>query len=49
MTRRLPPLDLLVGFEAAARSLSFSKAGDEIFLTQSAISRQVKKLEESLG
>jgi len=49
MTRRLPPLDLLVGFEAAARQLSFSKAGDEIFLTQSAISRQVKKLEESLG
>lgn len=47
--RRLPPLDLLVGFEAAARQLSFSKAGEEIFLTQSAISRQVKKLEESLG
>ncbi len=49
MARPLPPLDLLVGFEVAARQLSFSKAGEEIFLTQSAISRQVKKLEEYLG
>ncbi|WP_231602622.1 LysR substrate-binding domain-containing protein [Herbaspirillum chlorophenolicum] len=49
MGRRLPPLDLLVSFEAAARQLSFSKAGEEIHVTQSAISRQVKKLEESLG
>lgn len=49
MGRRLPPLDLLVSFEAAARKLSFSKAGEEVFVTQSAISRQVKKLEESLG
>ncbi|WP_029554003.1 LysR substrate-binding domain-containing protein [Verminephrobacter aporrectodeae] len=49
MSRPLPPLDLLVGFEAAARLLSFSKAGDEVFVTQSAISRQVKKLEEYLG
>ncbi len=49
MARTLPPLDLLVGFEAAARQLSFSKAGDEVFVTQSAISRQVKKLEEYLG
>jgi LysR family glycine cleavage system transcriptional activator len=49
MARPLPPLDLLVGFEAAARQLSFSKAGDEVFVTQSAISRQVKKLEDYLG
>ena len=49
MARQLPPLDLLVGFEAAARQLSFSKAGDEVFVTQSAISRQVKKLEEYVG
>jgi DNA-binding transcriptional LysR family regulator len=49
MARPLPPLDLLIGFEAAARQLSFSKAGDEVFVTQSAISRQVKKLEEYLG
>lgn len=49
MARQLPPLDLLIGFEAAARQLSFSKAGEEVFVTQSAISRQVKKLEEFLG
>jgi len=40
---------LLVGFESAARQCSFSKAGEEIFVTQSAVSRQVKKLEEFLG
>ncbi|AOY01925.1 LysR substrate-binding domain-containing protein [Jeongeupia sp. USM3] len=49
MARPLPPLDLLIGFEAAARQLSFSKAGEEIFLTQSAVSRQIRKLEEHLG
>jgi DNA-binding transcriptional LysR family regulator len=42
-------LDLLVGFEAAARHLSFTKAGEELFLTQSAVSRQMKELEEQLG
>ncbi len=36
---RLPPLDLLTGFEAAARRLSFTLAADERFLTQSATSR----------
>jgi LysR family transcriptional regulator, glycine cleavage system transcriptional activator len=45
----LPPLDLLVGFEAAARHLSFTKAGEELFLTQSAVSRQIKELEDELG
>jgi LysR family transcriptional regulator, glycine cleavage system transcriptional activator len=45
----LPALDLLVGFEAAARHLSFTKAGEELFLTQSAVSRQIKDLEEQLG
>lgn len=45
----LPPLDLLRGFEAAARHLSFTKAAAELFLTQSAISRQVQGLEEALG
>lgn len=49
MRRPLPPLDLLIGFEAAARQLSFSKAGNEVFVTQSAISRQVKKLEDFMG
>src|SRR3954462_5285359 len=46
---RLPSLDLLVGFEAAARHLSFTKAGEELFLTQSAVSRQIKELEDELG
>lgn len=47
--RELPSLDLLKGFEAAARHLSFTKAGEELFLTQSAISRQVQALEAQLG
>lgn len=47
--RDLPPLDLLRGFEAAARHLSFTKAAQELFLTQSAVSRQVQGLEEALG
>lgn len=46
---RLPPLDLLAAFEAAARHLSFTKAGAERFVTQSAISRQIKALENELG
>src|SRR2546423_2232893 len=46
---RLPALDLLVGFEAAARHLSFTKAGEELYLTQSAVSRQMKELEDQLG
>jgi LysR family transcriptional regulator, glycine cleavage system transcriptional activator len=45
----LPPLDLLLGFESAARHLSFTKAGEELYLTQSAVSRQIKELEEQLG
>ena len=47
--RRLPPLDLLVAFDAAARHLSFTKAAAERFLTQSAVSRQIAALEEELG
>lgn len=46
---RLPPLDLLATFEAAARHLSFTRAGAERFVTQSAISRQIKALEGDLG
>jgi len=49
MTTRLPPLDLLRGFEAAARHLSFTRAADELSLTQSAVSRQIKALEDNLG
>src|SRR3954471_23107971 len=45
----MPALDLLLGFEAAARHLSFTKAGEELYLTQSAVSRQIKDLEEQLG
>jgi DNA-binding transcriptional LysR family regulator len=46
---RLPSLDLLKGFEAAARLLSFTKAGEELFLSQSAVSRQILELEGQLG
>jgi len=42
-------MDLLAGFEAAARHLSFTKAGEELHLTQSAVSRQIKELEGELG
>ena len=45
----MPSLDLLRGFEAAARHLSFTRAGEELFLTQSAVSRQIKELEDQLG
>ena len=49
MARKLPPLHLLQLFEAAGRHLSFKKAAEELFLTPSAISHQVKALEENLG
>jgi DNA-binding transcriptional LysR family regulator len=47
--RDLPPLDLLRGFESAARHQSFTRAAAELFLTQSAVSRQILALEEFLG
>ncbi|MDQ0625997.1 transcriptional regulator GcvA [Paraburkholderia graminis] len=46
---QLPPLLSLRAFEATARLLSFSLAAQELFVTQSAISHQVKKLEADLG
>ena len=46
---RLPPLHALRGFEAAARHGSFVKAADELALTQSAVSHQVRQLESALG
>ena len=49
MPRELPSLDLIRGFEAAARRQSFTLAAEELFVTQSAVSRQVKSLEEHLG
>lgn len=45
----LPRLDLLRSFEAAARSLSFTQAAQELFLTQSAVSRQIQQMEAGLG
>jgi LysR family glycine cleavage system transcriptional activator len=49
MLRTLPSLTSLLAFEAAARHSSFTRAGEELSLTQSAISRQVGHLEEFLG
>ncbi len=45
----LPRLDLLRSFEAAARHLSFTLAAQELFLTQSAVSRQIQAIEADLG
>ena len=45
---RLPPLDPLVAFEAAARLLSFTRAAEELHLSQAAISQQIRSLEQSL-
>ena len=49
MSRRLPPLKSVRAFEAAARRGSFNEAAEELFVTPSAISHQVKALEEYLG
>lgn len=49
MARRLPPLNGLKAFEAAARSESFTRAAEELNVTQGAISHQVKALEDRLG
>src|SRR5205823_2825912 len=47
--RALPSLDFLRGLEAAGRRRSFTLAAEELFLTQSALSRQIKALEDALG
>jgi LysR family glycine cleavage system transcriptional activator len=49
MARRLPSLNSLRAFEAAARHLSISKAAEELNVTPAAVSHQVKALEDSLG
>ncbi|MBK7676763.1 transcriptional regulator GcvA [Accumulibacter sp.] len=49
MTYRLPPLNALRAFEAAARHLSFKDAGAELSVTPTAISHQIRGLEEYLG
>jgi LysR family glycine cleavage system transcriptional activator len=49
MTRRLPPLNALRAFEAAARHGSFVKAADELAVTPAAVSQQIRLLEADLG
>lgn len=45
----IPPLNALLAFEATARHLSFTKAANELHLTQAAISHQIRSLEDRLG
>ncbi|MBK8458377.1 MAG: LysR family transcriptional regulator [Phyllobacteriaceae bacterium] len=47
--RGIPPLQYLLGFEAAARLGSFAAAAEELGLTDSAVSHQMRALEERLG
>ncbi|MGH6922222.1 MAG: LysR family transcriptional regulator [Propylenella sp.] len=49
MLRKLPPLNALKAFEAAARHESFTRAAEELCVTQGAVSHQVKALEAALG
>jgi len=49
MSRRLPPLNALRAFEAAARNLSFLKAAEELSVTAGAVSQQIKTLEDHLS
>ena len=49
LRRRLPPLSSLLPFEATARLGSITKAGDELGLTQAAISKQIRSLETDIG
>jgi LysR family glycine cleavage system transcriptional activator len=49
MARILPPLTAVRVFEAAARHLNFTRAADELAMTQAAVSYQIKLLEERLG
>jgi LysR family glycine cleavage system transcriptional activator len=49
MPERLPSLPALRVFEAAGRLLSFTRAADELHVTQAAVSHQIRSLEEQLG
>ena len=49
MRRKIPGTDLLVAFETAARHQSFTRAAEELSLTQSAVCRKISALEDYLG
>lgn len=49
MTRNLPPMSAVRVFEAAARHLNFTRAADELAMTQAAVSYQIKVLEDRIG
>ena len=49
MKRGRLPLTALRSFEAAGRHLSFSRAAEELFVSQAAISRQIRELEALIG
>ena len=49
MRRKIPGTDLLIAFETAARHQSFTRAAEELSLTQSAVCRQISSLENYLG
>lgn len=45
----MPSLKLLIGFEAAARLCNYSRAADELYVSQSAVSHQIAQLEKHVG
>lgn len=49
MRRKIPSIEALIAFEAAARHQSFTRSADELALTQSAVGRQIASLEDYLG
>ena len=49
LRKKLPGINGLVTFEAAAHHLSFTQAADELCVSQAAVSRQIKRLEDQLG